>query len=78
MKPGSLEYKKKVWGFLERTKPGKLYSVEVLSKPETREAFLEAIKEYMAGLPYNGWISFNSDFSKFYRVPAVPEATKKT
>jgi hypothetical protein len=43
-----------------------------LAKPENREAFVAAIKEYMASLPYNGWIFFNSDFTKFYRTAAVP------
>jgi len=72
MNSTTLEYRQKVWRFLEKTKPGERYTVAKLAKPENREAFMEAIKEYMASLPYNGWISFNSDFTKFYRTEAVP------
>ena len=72
MNSTTLKFKQKVWRFLEKTKPGERYTVAKLTKPENREAFMAAIKEYMASLPYNGWISFNSDFTKFYRAEAVP------
>jgi len=72
MNSTTLEYKQQVWQFLEKTKPGERYTLDKLAKPENREAFMAAIKEYMASLPYNGWISFNSDFTKFYRTEAVP------
>jgi hypothetical protein len=72
MNSTSLEYRQKVWRFLEKTKPGVTYTVARLAKPENRKAFVAAIKEYMASLPYDGWISFNSDFTKFYRTAAVP------
>jgi hypothetical protein len=79
MNATTLEYRQKVWRFLEKTKPGERYTVAKLAKPENHEAFMAAIKEYMASLPYNGWISFNSDFTKFYRTEAVPmEELKKT
>lgn len=68
----SLAYKKEVWQFLERIEPGRMYSVSKLAKPENREAFIDAIKEYMASLPWDGWISFNHDYSKFYKsAPAI-------
>lgn len=72
MNSATMEYKKKVWRFLEKTKPGERYTVAKLAEPKNRETFMAAIKEYMASLPYNGWISFNSDFTKFYRTEAVP------
>ena len=72
MNSATLEYKKKVWRFLENMKPEKRYSVDKIAKPENREALLAAIKEYMTSLPYDGWISFNSDYTQFYRVPPVP------
>jgi hypothetical protein len=40
-------------------------------KPENRKAFMAAIKEYMASLTYDGWISFNSDFTKINRREAA-------
>ena len=72
MNSTTLEYRQKVWRFLEKTKPGERYTLDKLAKPENREAFMAAIKEYMASLPYDGWISFNSDFTKFYRTASVP------
>lgn len=72
MNPSSLEYKQKVWRFLEKTKPGERYTIANLVKPENRKAFIEAIKEYMESLPYQGWISFNSDYTQFYRIPPLP------
>ena len=67
MNSDSLEYKKKVWRFLEEIEPEKKYTIARVAKPENRGAFVEAVKEYMSSLPYNGWISFNSDYSKIYK-----------
>ena len=53
-------------------KRAKKEKVKIGVKPEKGEAFVTTIKEYMASLPYDGWISFNSDFTKFYRTEAVP------
>jgi len=72
MNSTTLEYKKKVWMFLERTKPGQRFTIEKLVKPENREAFMDAVKEYMSSLPYQGWISFNSDYTKFYKTSPIP------
>jgi len=71
MNSESLEYKKRVWRFLEEIEPGKKYTVARIAKQESRESFIEAVKEYMVSLPYDGWISFNSDFTKFYKVHAI-------
>ena len=68
MKTDSLEYKKDVWQFLENIKPGETYSVTNLCKPENQHDFVEAIKEYMRSFPWQGYISFNHDYSKFYRM----------
>lgn len=72
MNATTLEYKKKVWMFLEKTKPGQRFTIAKIVKPVNRKAFVEAVKEYMASLPYNGWISFNSDYTKFYKTPPIP------
>ena len=68
MKADSLEYKREVWQFLEKIEPGKNYTVDNLCKPENREAFINAIKEYMESLPWQGYVTFNHDYSKFYRM----------
>jgi hypothetical protein len=72
MKTDSLEYKKEIWQFLEKIEPGKNYTVDNLCKQENKEAFIAAIKEYMDSLPWQGYVTFNNDYSKFYRMyPAV-------
>lgn len=72
MNTTTLPYKKKVWEFLEKMEPCRMYSVTKLAKPETRKYFIDAVKEYMRSLPYQGWISFNHDYSKLYKShPAV-------
>ena len=68
MKADLLEYKREVWQFLEKIEPEKNYTVNNLCKPETREIFIEAIKEYMRSFPWQGYVSFNHDYSKFYKM----------
>lgn len=67
------EYTKKVWLFLDKIEPGRKYSVDKLATPENREKFVAAIKLYMDSLPYQGSITFNTDYSKFYRMSPLPE-----
>lgn len=71
MNAATTAYNKKVWDFLEKIKPGKTYSVAKLSKPETREQFVEAIEEYMRTWPWQGHITFNHDYSKFYKIEPI-------
>lgn len=68
MKTDLLEYKREVWKFLEKIEPGKNYTVVNLCKPENQHGFIEAIKEYMESLPWQGYVTFNHDYSKFYRM----------
>ena len=71
MNNATIEYKRKVWDLLERMKPHERYKVARLTIPENREMFVECIKEYMRSFPYDGWISFNFDFSEFYKSAQV-------
>ena len=68
MNSKSLEYKREIWRFLENIEPDKNYTVNNLCKPENRDDFVDAIKEYMRSFPWQGYISFNHDYSKFYRM----------
>lgn len=68
MNTSSLEYKQKVWRFLENMEPGKMYTIDKLCEKENRNAFIGAIKEYMRSLPWNGYVTFNRDYSKVYRI----------
>lgn len=71
MNTATIEYKKGVWKFLEEIEPGKTYSVAKMAKSETRENFVAAIKEYMDSLPWQGWLYFNADYSKFYKIHPI-------
>ena len=71
MNAATIAYKKQVWDFLKKIKPGKTYTVAKLSKPENREQFVEAIKEYMRTWPWQGHISFNHNYSKFYKMDKI-------
>ena len=64
----SLEYKSEIWQFLERIEPEKYFTVDNLCKPGNKEDFVDAIKEYMESLPWQGYVTFNHDYSKFYRM----------
>ena len=65
------EYRKQVWEFLEKIKPGKTYTVSKLVKSKNRVRFVEEIKAYMRTWPWQGYISFNHDYSKFYKMHPV-------
>lgn len=67
----TIEYKRKVWQFLEEMKPDNTYTVAKLSKPENRKAFIAAVKEYMDSLPWQGWLNFNADYSKLYKIHPI-------
>jgi hypothetical protein len=65
-------YKEKVWEFLDNMAPGDAYLIENLSKPENREMFIACIKAYMdVTEPYQGWLSFNHDYSKIYKTDEI-------
>lgn len=65
------EYKKRVWRFLEKMKPDVCHTIESLAEVNTREKFIEAIKEYMDALPWQGWLNFNADFSRIYKIHPI-------
>jgi len=71
MNAATVEYKRKVWEFLETMKPDVTYSVSKLAKPENRSAFITAVKEYMDAWPWQGWLSFNKDYSKIYKIHPI-------
>ena len=65
-------YKKRVWEFLEQIPRGRRYKVAEQCKTQNRELFISAIKEYMAAFRYQGNITFNHDYSEFYKMDPVP------
>ena len=67
----TIEYKQKVWQFLDTMKPDGAIVVAHKTKPETREDFISAVKEYMDKMPWQGWLSFNADYSKIYKIHPI-------
>ena len=65
------EYKKRVWQFLDKMKPDVCHTIESLAEASTRDKFIEAIKEYMCALPWQGWLNFNADYSKLYKIHPI-------
>jgi hypothetical protein len=71
MNSATIEYNRKVWEFLETMKPDVTYSVSKLAKPENQGAFITAVKEYMDTRPWQGWLSFNKDYTKIYKTHPI-------
>jgi len=71
MNSPTIEYKEKVWRFLEAMKPDEAIIIAQKTKPETREDFITAVKEYMDTKPWQGWLSFNKDYSVIYKIHPI-------
>lgn len=76
MNTATPQYKQKVWAMLEALRPGEVREVELMAKKESRDVFVAAIKEYMDSEPWQGNITFNHDYSKFYKMHPVTEKIK--
>lgn len=71
MNSPTVEYKEKVWAYLDKMKPDEPCIVENKTRPETREDFIAAVKDYMDTKPWQGWLSFNKDYSKIYKIHPI-------
>jgi hypothetical protein len=71
MNTTTIEYKQKVWQFLDTIKPDEAVIIAQKVKPENREDFIAAVKEYMDTWPWQGWLSFNKDYSKIYKIHPI-------
>ena len=67
----TIEYKEKVWQFLEKMKPDETIVVAEKAKAETMQDFITAVKEYMDKHPWQGWLNFNADYSKLYKIHPI-------
>lgn len=65
------EYKKRVWQFLEKMKPDQAHKIESIAEDATKEKFIAAVKEYMDAFPWQGWLNFNSDYTKIYKIHPI-------
>lgn len=62
------DYELRVFKFLNELEPFKIYSVESLSKPETRQQFIETIKKYILQYPHMNVSFIRDDCNKFRKL----------
>ena len=74
----SLEiYKAKVWEFLDSMQAGDAYLIEKLCISDNREMFVRCVKSYMdTKTPFQGYITFNRDYSKIYKTNEITFKTE--
>ena len=65
------EYRQNVWAFLRDLQPDVTCEVQAMCKPENCELFIQCVKWYMDTTPWQGWLSFNADYTKFYKVHPI-------
>lgn len=71
-------YRQKVWQFLDNMAPGDCYLIEKLCVPENRQKLVATIKAYMdVKNPFQGYLSFNHDYSKIYKTSEIIFKTEK-
>ena len=65
-------YKQKVWEFLDNMAPGDAYLIDNLSISENREKFILSVKSYMdIKTQFQGYITFNHDYTKIYKTNEI-------
>jgi hypothetical protein len=64
-------YKDKVWQFLDTMNVDTGYLIDNLCVPENKSKFILCIKQYMDAKYYQGWLSFNKDYSKIYKIEPI-------
>lgn len=65
------QYRKKVWDYLRAMNPDSAVEISSVCTTETREQFIECIKMYMDCTPWQGWLSFNANYTKIYKVHPI-------
>lgn len=64
-------YENKVCEFLEKMPANSRYRVDQLAAAETRENFIAAAKLYMDSFPFQGYITFNHDYTEIYKTNSI-------
>lgn len=65
------EYRLKVFDFMDNMQPGECCAVESTCKPENTDLFIACVKRWMDANDWQGWVSFNADYSKFYKTHPI-------
>lgn len=60
------DYTRRVFNFLENAKPGQIFTIERICKPENRERFIEAVKLWIRSFPYGGGVVLSNDYKKIF------------
>ena len=71
MNKNDSDFKKKVWEFLDNIKPGVYHDINTLCIPENKTKFISSVKSYMDAKIWQGWLSFNIDFTKLYKTDEI-------
>ncbi|WP_372775633.1 hypothetical protein [Mangrovibacterium sp.] len=71
MNTATIEYKQKVWQFLDKMKPGERKKVSMICEAENTDKFIASVKEWMDGKLFQGYISFNKDYTEFYKTEEI-------
>jgi hypothetical protein len=75
MKINRFDCGNKVFKFLQNAKPGSRYIIDNICKEETKQLFIEFVKEYMDMTPWQGGWEFSNDY-KILKRQEIPEIKK--
>lgn len=67
-------YRDKVYRFLIEATPGKRYEISKLAKSESRDEFIQVLKDFIAyrDCEVMGFeVEISSDFKAFYKIPQL-------
>lgn len=64
-------YKEKVWEFLDTMEVCVYYEISGLCIPENKNKFIACIKSYMDAKTWQGWLSFNRDYTRIYKIHEI-------
>jgi len=59
-------YVDRVYALLRQMQPGHK-KIESLANADTKDLFIECIKQYMRETPWQGYLSFNADFTEIIK-----------
>lgn len=71
------KYHSRVWNLLKEMKPGDDLDIGKVTKPETRELFVECCKHYMREHEWQDGLTFRKGFVSLYKVAIHYSKTSK-
>lgn len=65
------DYERKVCKFLDEMAPGTRYHIKEIATAKTREIFIAATKRFMDSFPFQGYVTFNHDYTEIYKTSSI-------